>query len=145
MELQPLMEWTRPRAMEQLWHAVARLGHIALGRAARIARVESRALGLSGRDRVEVEAEAEEGIGDIDDVEEPAQPAYTGRNSWSGLPVTAHETIVEAIQAGFKPNESHFLHEKLHTVFKYTIVNATKDYRLPVMQSTTAIMIPGML
>ncbi|KAG9222124.1 hypothetical protein CCMSSC00406_0009575 [Pleurotus cornucopiae] len=142
MELQPLMEWTRPRAMEQLWHAVARLGHIALGRAARIARVESRALGLSGRDRVEVEAEAEEGVRDIDDVEETARPAYTGRNSWSGLPITAHETIVEAIQAGFKPNESHFLHEKLHTVFKYTIDNATKDYRLPVMQSTTAIMIP---
>ena len=94
---------------------------------------------------VEVEAEAEEGVRDIDDVEETARPAYTGRNSWSGLPITAHETIVEAIQAGFKPNESHFLHEKLHTVFKYTIDNATKDYRLPVMQSTTAIMIPGTL
>ncbi|KAF9499753.1 hypothetical protein BDN71DRAFT_1441324 [Pleurotus eryngii] len=142
MELRPLMDWTQPRAMEQLWHAVMRLGHVGLKRAARVARVESRALGLAGRDRGEVEIEAEDVVDDIDDVDEPTKHAYAGRNTWSGLPVEAHETIIEAVQAGFKPNESRFLYEKLHSVFKFAIDDATKKYRLPVMQSTTAIMIP---
>ncbi|KAF4572819.1 hypothetical protein EYR36_007329 [Pleurotus pulmonarius] len=142
LELRPLMDWTQPRAMEQLWHAVMRMGHVGLSRAARVARVESRALGLAGRDRREVEVEAENVVEDIDDVDEPTKHAYAGRNAWSGLPFEAHETIIEAVQAGFKPDESHFLYEKLHDVFKFAIDDATKNYRLPVMQSTTAIMIP---
>ncbi|KDQ30690.1 hypothetical protein PLEOSDRAFT_1053861 [Pleurotus ostreatus PC15] len=142
MELRPLMDWTQPRAMEHLWHAVMRLGHVGLNRAARVARVESRALGLAGRDRGEVEIEAEDVVEDIDDVDEPTKHAYAGRDTWSGLPVEAHETIIEAVQAGFKPNESRFLYEKLHSVFKFAIDDATRNYRLPVMQSTTAIMIP---
>ncbi|KAJ8455635.1 hypothetical protein ONZ45_g18889 [Pleurotus djamor] len=143
--VRPLMDWTRPHAMLFLYDAVSRIGSVGNSRAARLAQASSRALGLTGRDRAVIEEEAAHGDDDhdleLDSVESNDNLEYTGRNKHSGLPLGLQEGLVEAIQAGFSPQTSEFVYGKLHALVQNCIEMATKDFRLPITQSTTAIMI----
>lgn len=78
-EIEPLVNWNRPKAALHLWYAINNTGSVARSRLARVTAGISRALGLTGR----VYKEAEEGDVDDGDMFDEANSAYTGRNEYS--------------------------------------------------------------
>lgn len=135
-EFRALTDWKKPNAMVDLWNAVERVGHVSGARTQRLARGASRVLGLQGRDWGHEDEPVDP---EIDN--EPA--VYSGRNDYSGNPLSLHETTVELLQSGFHPSESKLVWENLKHIITLAIDASVKKFHIPVPESLEALVVPG--
>ncbi|KAK2462852.1 hypothetical protein APHAL10511_005050 [Amanita phalloides] len=149
-EVDPLMDWSKP--MVYLWDAICKAGHVSSARAQRYAAAgKSRALGLSHQewgpkflrnDEVLAEERAFDDTMDMDVDVDLTGGVYTGRNKYSGMPLSSQECAAELIQAGFKPTELEPLRDKIRFIVQNVIDAAVEDYRIKLQESISALVIP---
>lgn len=145
-EVKPLMDWGSPQAMISLWHAINRIGGVTGSRTQRQVAMRSRAIGLQGREWGHVDV----ALGDNDGVppalaDELVTPTYSGRNDFSGVPLSKNECAMELLQAGFRPDELNFLRDKIRYIVNQTITTTVEKFQIPVPLSTKAFIIPDPL
>lgn len=129
----PLLQW---HSMALLYNSVNKAGGVSSARAARIAGGASRVLGLTG-----AEWRAED-VEEVEEEEEEEPLTYTGRNPYSGAPLSIHELVLELIQAGFRPEESYTMQFKLKMIIETLVKTAVEKYRIPLLDSIAAWIIP---
>ncbi|KAJ7511709.1 RNA dependent RNA polymerase-domain-containing protein [Mycena galericulata] len=135
--IRPLMDWKRPYANAPLWDAINNAGNVTRSRLQRMAAGASRALGFEKRSYTESD--------NLDDTEKDADLSdlpHTGRNAFSGEPLTVPEAAMDLVQAGFDPLVSPILSQKIHTVIKTTMEVFLTRYRIPLVSSFEAYIIP---
>jgi RNA-dependent RNA polymerase len=147
-ETASLTDWTRPHAMARLWAAVARAGNVPATRLQRVLPAgAARALGLASRFDMERTAGADvyiETETQTDAVEmDPAFRFVVPKEEGRGGPDMLHESVMELLQAGFRPQESSFLYQKLRFVLDGVAQNIVSKYRIPVKRSAEAFAIAG--
>lgn len=59
------------------------------------------------------------------------------------VPLGMHETALEMIQSGFRPETAPFLRDKLRYITKEKITSTVEKYQIPLPQSLTAFVVPG--
>ncbi|KAI0033844.1 RNA dependent RNA polymerase-domain-containing protein [Vararia minispora EC-137] len=129
-------DWSGPYAMPLLWAAVGRAGNIPAVRLQRLLPTgAARAMGIASR--FDMERTADGAAADVFDQSESQTDAPSGRSG----PDTLHETVMELIQAGFRPDESSYLHQKLRYVLDLVIQGVVGKYRIPVARSAEAYVI----
>ncbi|KAK0465964.1 RNA dependent RNA polymerase-domain-containing protein [Desarmillaria tabescens] len=144
----PLMEKKGRFADAGLWAAVNHAGGVSSARIQRLAGGLARVLGYARREwNVEiVYDDKRDGDKKVpgDDTEEELPPISTGRNEYSGEPVSLHEVALDLIQAGFTPSKSHFLREKIKYIIGTAIKSAIEKFRIPLPEgkSAEAFVIP---
>lgn len=50
---------------------------------------------------------------------------------------------MELVQANFHPAKTEQLYEKIKHIMKKTIEASVKDYRIPILESLGAFIVPG--
>ena len=143
-----LTTWDGPDAMFNLWINVERAGGVLTGRRAREAIGEARVRGYSNRspDDVELEEDVDE---DGFELEVPSDKTNLHRSvAWwadhiSGCPSALEETVMVLLDAGFTPQNSPILREKLQKVVDSKIENRMTKYRFDLGQSCLAFAVPG--
>jgi len=128
-----LTRWDGPGAMPLLWHAVNSLGSATRTRLQVIARGLERAIGLSTR--FEMDRRDEE-----DGLEREDEDTSLNSDEKS-----LYQTVLELIQAGFKPQSSPVLFEKMRYVVQQAMNRYLEKYHLEVLQSAEAFIVPGAL
>ncbi|KAF8067671.1 RNA dependent RNA polymerase-domain-containing protein [Lyophyllum atratum] len=135
-----LTTWEGPDAMYTLWTNVERAGAVVTSRRAREAGGEARARGFSERSIDEVEDE------DEDEIESDKALGERSRAWWadqtSGQPSSLEETVMVLLDAGFSPNNSAILREKLKQVVKTRINDRVKNFRYEVPHSALTFVVP---
>jgi predicted Zn-dependent protease len=58
-------------------------------------------------------------------------------------PLALHESAMELVQANFHPAKTEQLYEKIKHIMKKTIEASVKDYRIPILESLGAFIVPG--
>jgi hypothetical protein len=146
----PLMDWNRPNATAYLWDAINTVSNITRSRLQRLAAGASRALGFEKRSY-----DNADNVG-IDQ----AELAHTGRNSYSRgkrpnsssatelthaatEPLLVPEAAMDLLQAGFDPLKSPLLSFKIHNLIKSTMESFLTRYRIPLVTSFEAYIVPG--
>ncbi|KAG6836003.1 hypothetical protein H0H93_012337, partial [Arthromyces matolae] len=139
-EVEPLMRWDGPQAMQLLYSVVDRLGHVSRTRLIKLTGGLSRALGLTGQDwgddSITVEKEDENGQPSAND----EAAAEQGRGSTS-----LAESIMEMLQAGFHPTESQFLRDKIRWLVTTTLKTIVDKFSIPVHDALNAFIVPDPL
>jgi len=157
-EVAPLLEWDGKYAMPLLWNTINRCGSVSGARTQRVVTSLNRVLGHTGRDwgheTVELDDIKQESVDD-------STTTHTGRNKYSGglslralpslsllnlcplAPLGVHEYAVELVQANFHPSKTEQLYDKIKYIMKTTIASSVEDYRIPVLESLGAFVIPG--
>ncbi|KAL0952028.1 hypothetical protein HGRIS_008673 [Hohenbuehelia grisea] len=139
-DIAPLFDWSQP---ERLWYALAKAGNVTASRAQRImGNNNGRALGLQGRS-FEKETVSTAGLNEEeteDDAE--AKGGWTGRKEPSGQPTGVFESGLEMLQAGFHPKHCKPLWSSVRSAVKLQVEKAAETPKLPVNQSTTALIVP---
>ncbi|KAJ7731214.1 RNA dependent RNA polymerase-domain-containing protein [Mycena metata] len=131
----PLMDWKRPNATAYLWDAVNNIAGVTRSRVQRLAVGASRALGFEKR--------AFDDDADLaPDPNNAREPAHIGKNAHSGEPLVVPESAMDLMQAGFDPIKSPFLSKKLHSFIKSTMEAFLTRYRIPLVTSLEAFIIP---
>jgi RNA-dependent RNA polymerase len=124
-----LTQWDGPGAMPLLWSNVNNLGGVSRTRLQKVARGLARVIGLAKR--FDMDREDAEDEDDEDDEEVEAEVR------------TLHQTVLDLVQAGFSPQKSPFLHEKMRTVLELAMKKFLKKYHIEVPQSAEAFIVPG--
>ncbi|KAF6745697.1 RNA dependent RNA polymerase-domain-containing protein [Ephemerocybe angulata] len=83
-----------------------------------------------------------EEVEEVEEEEEEEPLTYTGRNPYSGTPLSIHELVLELIQAGFRPEESYTMQFKLKMIIETLVKTAVEKYRIPLLDSIAAWIIP---
>jgi RNA-dependent RNA polymerase len=135
VEVKKVTDWASPYAMHTLWRVLHQSG-VGQSRFRRQAQGVARALGLAGR-------ELPGPIAMWSDVQHKPQEVCTGRNPYSGAPLSLHESAMEMIQAGFHPYTSKILYEKLQRVLKLVVDSHVKEFRINVPQAAAVFIVPG--
>ncbi|KAJ6479270.1 RNA dependent RNA polymerase-domain-containing protein [Mycena vitilis] len=130
--VKPLLNWN-PDAMALLWRTISASGNVSGSRLQRIAGSKSRVLGFRDREPDELydgEAESDDETGSN----------RSGRDLALHLtgPMSLHEQAVELIQAGFHPESSLYLNDKLRNVIKTEIKSVVDKYRISLPESTAS-------
>ncbi|KZP15854.1 hypothetical protein FIBSPDRAFT_912406 [Athelia psychrophila] len=138
--IKPLTNWSASHLLIGVAKAVHQTGRIHGTRLQRVAPASTRALGLAlGFHREEV-VEA-----DVDE-ESPFAHAFNaappGRCQFSGAPISVHENAYELLAAGFHPLRLEHLYQKMHSITKMSIDTSVKQYRITIMQSLEAFILP---
>lgn len=137
-----LTTWDGPDAMYNLWTAVERVGAVLHSRRAREAVGEARARGFNSYSNED---------DDEDDEDVMKYDIGQGRSkAWwadqiSGCPSSLEETVLVLLDAGFRPQDSPIVREKLKQVVKGVVNNRTCKYRYELAQSAIAFVVPGMV
>ncbi|KAF5368475.1 hypothetical protein D9758_002293 [Tetrapyrgos nigripes] len=148
--IEPLLQWDNPVV---LWDALNRAGRVVASRLARLAPGQSRALGLTGREKSDSAGTADVDNSDVSDEEERElkelgfliiSSTYTGRNEHSGAPAALHEVGLELVQAGFIPSELKYLLDKLRRIIKNALTADIEKCHIPLPEGTAveAFVIP---
>ncbi|KAK0501028.1 RNA dependent RNA polymerase-domain-containing protein, partial [Armillaria luteobubalina] len=144
----PLIEKKGRFSDAHLWTAVNQAGGVSSARIQRLAGGLARVLGYTRREWhnpivYDDKRDDDKKMSD-DDIEQQSLPDCTGRNEYSGAPLSVHEVALDLIQAGFTPSKSHFLREKMRYVIETSIKSAIEDFRvsLPEGKSAEAFVIP---
>ncbi|THH18623.1 hypothetical protein EW146_g2394 [Bondarzewia mesenterica] len=141
-EVSPLMQWACPEAMPLLWSAVNKAGSVSGARMQRLAGASSRALGLGPRFEREADADDEpEGV----DAESAFDYAANTLCRDGGSPPSLHETVLNLLQSGFRPQNCVYLRDELKLVITRAIESYIRKYRISVPQSAEAFIIPDPL
>ncbi|KAF8079235.1 RNA dependent RNA polymerase-domain-containing protein [Lyophyllum atratum] len=145
-EVTPLMKWQGPQAMESLWQVVNQLGGVSRSRLSRLTAGLSRVMGLQrrewGHEDIGMETE-DDSLNALTD-EQDAGP-YTGRNEFSGAPLSIHELALELIQAGFRPDKLANLNDKIRQIVQNTIKSIIEKFSIPLPESLGAFVVPDPL
>ena len=127
-----LTQWDGAGAMPLLWSNVNNLGGVSRSRLQKVARGLARAIGLAKRfDMDREDAEDDDDDDDDDDSEAEAEVR------------SLHQTVLDLIQAGFKPQNSPLLYEKMRKVLELAMDRFLKKYHIEVPQSAEAFIVPG--
>ncbi|KAJ7631701.1 RNA dependent RNA polymerase-domain-containing protein [Mycena polygramma] len=136
--VKPLLNWN-PDAMALLWRTISGSGNVSGSRLQRIAGSKSRVLGFRDREPDEL----------YDGEPEPDGETELNRSGrdLGGGPMSLHEQAVELIQAGFHPESSPYLNDKLRNIIKTEIKSVVDKYRISLPESTAseAFVIPDPL
>ncbi|KAG6895076.1 hypothetical protein C0992_003241 [Termitomyces sp. T32_za158] len=135
-----LTTWDGPDAMYNLWTAVERVGAVLHSRRSREAVGEARARGLSSYSN-EDDEDDEDGM--KYDIGQERSKAWWA-DQISGCPSSLEETVLVLLDAGFRPQDSPIVREKLKQVVKGAVNNRTCKYRYKLAQSAIAFVVPGM-
>ncbi|KAG7451867.1 uncharacterized protein BT62DRAFT_881368 [Guyanagaster necrorhizus] len=124
-----------------LWTAVNQAGGVSAARMQRLAGGLARVLGYTRREWHEAVIYDDK---KVPDDEEQSLPICTGRNEYSGAPLSLHELALDLIQAGFTPSKSNFLWGKMRYIIDQSIKSATEGFRIPLPdgKSAEAFVIP---
>ncbi|KAG6899618.1 hypothetical protein C0993_008698, partial [Termitomyces sp. T159_Od127] len=133
-----LTTWDGPDAMYNLWTAVERVGAVLHSRRAREAVGEARARGLNSYSN-EDDDEDEDGM--KYDIGQERSKAWWA-DQISGCPSSLEETVLVLLDAGFRPQDSPIVREKLKQVVKGAVNNRTCKYRYELTQSAIAFVVP---
>jgi hypothetical protein len=128
-----LTQWDGPGAMPFLWHTVNSLGSVTRTRLQAIARGLERVIGLSSRFEMDRR-------NDEDDLEPENEDPSLSTDEKS-----LYQMVLELIQAGFKPQSSPVLFEKMRYVVQQAMDRYLDKYHLEVCQSAEAFIVPGAL
>ncbi|KAG6873624.1 hypothetical protein C0995_013555 [Termitomyces sp. Mi166 len=139
-----LTTWDGPDAMYNLWTAVERAGAVLHSRRARAAVGEVRARGLSNYSNEDEDEDDDEDDEDVMkyDVGQERSKAWWG-DQISGCPSSLEETVLVLLDAGFRPQDSPIVREKLKQVVKGAVNRRTCKYRYELAQSAIAFVVPG--
>ncbi|KAG6806732.1 hypothetical protein H0H93_002530, partial [Arthromyces matolae] len=127
--------------MYDLWTKVERSGSVLYARRAREAAGEARARGLGGYSN-------EDDDQDEDDVDALRYDIGQDRSkAWwadqiSGCPSSLEETVLVLLDAGFRPQDSSILRDKLKQVVKTAVKTRTAKYKYDLAQSASAFVVP---
>ncbi|KAJ7292563.1 RNA dependent RNA polymerase-domain-containing protein [Mycena rebaudengoi] len=133
----PLMQWHGENATAQLWDAINQVGNVTRCRLQRLAAGASRALGFEKRRFDATDPREDE---DLDaDFEELAQ---SSRNALNGAPLSVNESALDLLQAGFDPLKLPLLSSKISYVIKNTMESFLSKYKIPLVTSLDAYIIP---
>ncbi|KAI0005558.1 RNA dependent RNA polymerase-domain-containing protein [Russula compacta] len=124
-----LTQWNGPGAMPLLWSTVNNLGGVTRTHLQRVAHGIARAIGLANRFEVDLE--------DEDDDDDPEDERSSGDDD-----KPLYQAVLELIQAGFNPQSSPFLYEKMQWVVTMAMERYLKKYRFEVRQSAEAFIVP---
>ena len=58
-------------------------------------------------------------------------------------PLALHEFAMELVQANFHPAKTELLYEKIKYIMNKAIESSVKDYRIPILESLGAFIVPG--
>lgn len=144
--VQSLTSWDGPDAMIKLWINVERAGGVLSGRRARESVGDARVRGYTNKSPDEIELEFDD---DENDEDSDQKLAVRRSTAWwtdyiSGCPSGLEETVMVMLDAGFTPQKSPILREKLHKVVLTKIESRVQKIRLDVDQSCVAFAVPGM-
>ncbi|KAI8969425.1 RNA dependent RNA polymerase-domain-containing protein [Trametes punicea] len=133
----------KPKEMQLLWHAIAREGHVMMGRVIREALGVGRAAGYVAEDRDdELEDEDEDGLNGLDKALKESQSSAWWEDPVSGLPSRLDETCLTLLDSGFTPSTCPVLKAKLKEVIKQFITGFRSNYRFAVPMSCSAFIVP---
>ncbi|KAL6307807.1 RNA dependent RNA polymerase-domain-containing protein [Sparassis latifolia] len=136
-----LTNWTGPESMRLLWAAVCKAGRVTGMQLQRLGSVSSRALGLSGRFERDLDGQGVD-LEDADDDSDNLFESTTGRDPYSGRPISIHEKVMELLQSGFSPLELPLLFTELRRVITFKIDEFLKEYHIAVPKSAEAFIVP---
>ena len=141
-----LTTWEGPGAMLELWKNVERAGGVLVGRRARAAVGEARVRGYRTRSPDEEELDENEDEEDEDGFDDkiggPRSTAWW-TDEISGCPSTLEDTIMVLLEAGFTPQTTPILREKLKQSVIKKIENKLKKLNFRIEESCTAFAVPG--
>ncbi|KAG5653736.1 hypothetical protein H0H81_010993 [Sphagnurus paluster] len=138
-----LTTWEGPDAMYNLWTNVERAGAVIFSRKARAAAGESRARGFGERTADEDDEEdSEDDDGMKLEIKLEKRSAAWWTDQTSGCPSSLEETVMVLLDAGFTPQSSPILREKLKQVVATRIKNKTTTYRYDLPCSALAFVVP---
>ncbi|KAJ7760119.1 RNA dependent RNA polymerase-domain-containing protein [Mycena maculata] len=136
--IKPLMDWNRPHATAYLWDAINNISNVTRSRLQRLAAGASRALGFEKRSYGDDSDKTDDADVDVD----LRGLTHTGRNAFSGEPLTVPESAMDLLAAGFDPRAAPFLSQKIHNVIKTTMETFLAKYKIPLANSLEAFIIP---
>jgi hypothetical protein len=128
-----LTQWDGPGAMPLLWNTVNNQGGVTRARLQRVAHSLARAIGLASRFEMDREDEDDDDDDDNDD-----------NDSSDDEEKSLYQFVLELIQAGFTPQHSPILYQKMQYVVKQAMDRHLKNYYFEVPQSAVAFIVPGM-
>ncbi|KNZ76968.1 hypothetical protein J132_10916 [Termitomyces sp. J132] len=137
-----LTTWDGPDAMYNLWTAVERAGAVLHSRRAREAVGEARARGLSSYSNEDDDDDEDDEDGMKYDIGQECSKAWWA-DQISGCPSSLEETVLVLLDAGFRPQDSPIVREKLKQVVKGAVNNQTCKYRYELAQSAISFVVPG--
>ncbi|KAG6844808.1 hypothetical protein H0H87_003474 [Tephrocybe sp. NHM501043] len=134
--------WDGPDAMFNLWSQVERAGAVLHSRRAREAVGEARFRGLGVHYENDGDEADEDGMKfDIC----PERSTAWWADQTSGCPSSLEETVLVLLDAGFRPQNSPILRDKLKQVARTAVIHRTQKFRYELPQSTTAFVVPDHL
>ncbi|KAF9465114.1 RNA dependent RNA polymerase-domain-containing protein [Collybia nuda] len=141
--IEGLTTWEGPDAMFNLYVNVERAGGVFHARRAREAAGEARARGLGDRsvEEADDEDEDEEGLKEFDRATDERSIAWWV-DQISGCPSSLEETVMVLLDAGFTPQTSPVLREKLKKVVTTRVKNNSQKFRFDVLCSAIAFVVP---
>ncbi|KAH7920937.1 hypothetical protein BV22DRAFT_765729 [Leucogyrophana mollusca] len=146
-EIRQLTQWSGENAMLCVWRAVERAGHVVVGKLRRRIAGQSRALGF-GRLRPDEELgdgkrdDDDDDVVEVNDIPSGTQTGHSGRNKYSGQPMTIYETVMELLQAGFHPLHLDLLFAKLENVVNLVLNQYIDKLHIPVAESIEGYIVP---
>ncbi|GLB39244.1 putative RNA-dependent RNA polymerase [Lyophyllum shimeji] len=136
-----LTTWEGPDAMYTLWTNVERAGAVLFARRAREAAGEARVRGFGDRSNEEDDGEEDEDDLEFDKTLEERSTAWWADQT-SGQPSSLEETVMVLLDAGFTPQNSPILAEKLRQVVRTRIKDRIRNFRYELPQSAIAFVVP---
>lgn len=130
-----------PDSRRELWSVVARSGAVVTSRIARMESNSARARGLVYEVYADEENDDEE-ITVVDDTFTPSTAWWP--DPFSSQPSSLEETVCCLLDSGFDPRHQWILREKLKGVISRVADNHTKRCKIPVIESCTAFIVPGL-
>ncbi|KAF9008990.1 RNA dependent RNA polymerase-domain-containing protein [Cyathus striatus] len=137
--VQPLLNWSGPKAMQDLWITLQRMGGVMAARRAREEVGLARVKGLSERDFEEAENDDEDEL-QLNATEQRSF-AWWG-DECSGCPSGLEETVMYLLDSGFTPDNCFILRDKLEKIVKSRIKDYIKTYKINVPMSAIAFLVP---
>ncbi|KAG6907743.1 hypothetical protein DXG01_007543 [Tephrocybe rancida] len=131
-----LTTWEGKDAMYNLWTQVERAGAVLHSRRAREAVGEARARGFAS-----YSSESDDADEDDEDMGQARSTAWWADQT-SGCPSSLEETVLVLLDAGFRPQDSPIVREKLKQVVRGAVHNRTVKYRYTLTQSAIAFVVP---
>lgn len=139
-QFEQLANWEGPDTLVKLWRAIFDLENVLMGRLRRETAGSSRVWGFGEAfDDLAVDPSLDSDDKDyMSDKSVAAEPDYL-----SGFPSSLAEQILSFLSAGFYPQATPILKEKLDVLIKRIITLYVQKYRVAVPSSVEGFAVPG--
>ncbi|KAJ7213532.1 RNA dependent RNA polymerase-domain-containing protein [Mycena pura] len=148
-----LLSWARepgqdtPECMRELYHAVEKGGGVYAERRLRETAVEARIRGLErfGETTLEEDDDDYGSLGEMLDNDLHQRSTAWWPDYVSGCPSSLAETAMVLLDAGFTPQSSPVLREKLKQIIRTNITYRAGNFNFDVLQSAGAFVVPDLM